>query len=364
MKIVLSAVTGTRGGPRTYAVALARELARLTPSDAHTLVADAPVDGAELPGVAQVRVPLPARALRPVCEAFLVPLAARRAGCDVFHGTKQTLPRLAPGATVVTIHDLAPHLLPETFPRAAGAWLRRSTASAARRADRVVAVSANTARDVHEHLGVPRERIAVVLNGVEDRFRVDDDPEGRAHVAARHGLPDAYLLCAGTIQPRKNVDVVLDAVDLLRARGRDVPPLVIAGRQGWMSDAVVARARDADHVLFRGDVADDDLPQLYAGALVMISPSSYEGFGLAVAEAMAAGTAVVAGAGSAVDEVVGDAGLRVPPRDAGAVADAIDALLTDGPRREALAAAGRARVARFTWEAAARGTRRAYVAVV
>ena len=162
------------------------------------------------------------------------------------------------------------------------------------------------------------------------------------------------------MQPRKNVDVVLDAMEALERRGRAAPPLVVAGRRGWMSEDVVRRAQASPRVRWLGEVPEEDLPALYAGARVFVSPSSYEGFGLAVAEAMAAGVAVVAGAGSACDEVVGDAGVLVPPRDVEAVAAAIDALLGDDARRRGLAAAGRARAAQFTWDATARGTRDAY----
>jgi glycosyltransferase involved in cell wall biosynthesis len=305
-------------------------------------------------------VPVPAKFARPLVDATLLPWKVRRGGYDVFHGTKQTLPAGLPGARVVTVHDLAPAIFPETFPRGAGAWLRRSTAAAVKRADITIADSETTARDLRDVLGAPASRVRVIPLGVEPRFFGPHDPERVAAVRAKHGLPQEYVASIGTIQPRKNLDVVLDAVDLLAARGRDAPPLVVAGRTGWMSDDVVRRAKSSPRVIHLGEVPEDDLPSLYAGARVFLSPSSYEGFGLAVAEAMAAGVAVVGGAGSASDEVVGDAGVLVPPRSVEALADAVESLLADDARRAALAAAGRARVARFTWEATARATRDVY----
>lgn len=364
MRIGVAAVTGTRGGPRTYALHLVRELAALPDGDAIVFFADEPGSVRGLANVREVGVPTPFRAARPVAEALVLPWRARRERLDVFHGTKQTLPRGVPGARVVTVHDLAPMILPETFPRGAGAWLRRSTAAAARRAHVIVAVSETTARDLRDRLGVAPERIVVVANGVEDRFRAPQTPERVAAVRGRLGLPERYLACVGTIQPRKNVDVVIDAVEALAKRGRDVPPVAVAGRTAWMSAAVVARARSSPHVRWLGEVADDDLPALLAGALAFVSPSSYEGFGLAVAEAMAAGTAVVAGSGSASEEVVGDAGVLVPPRDVAALAAAIDRLLSDDAGRARLAAAGKARCARYTWSATAAATRRAYVRAI
>ena len=251
-------------------------------------------------------------------------------------------------------------ILPETFPAGAGAWLRRSTAAAVHRADRVIAPSETTARDLREILNTPADRIRVTPEGVDARFRGPWDPGRLAATRAKYGLPAEYVACIGTIQPRKNVDVVLDAMDRLAAGGRAPPTLVLAGRAGWMSDHVIRRAKASPRVIHLGEVPDADLPHLYAGASLFVSPSSYEGFGLAVAEAMAAGVAVIAGSGSASDEVVGDAGLLVPPRDVDALAAAIDLLLGDDARRRSLAEAGRVRVAGFTWEAAARATRAVY----
>ncbi len=364
MRVAVHAVTGRRGGPRTYALALLRALIGLDGDDAFVLLSDQPVNADECAGATRISVPMPGgTAMRPIAEAIGLPLAARRARADVFHGTKQTLPRGLPCPGVVTVLDLAPHLFPETFSRAAGLYLRRSTESAVRRAARVIAISAHTAADVHEHLGVPQDRIDVVPLGVDPRFREPVEPSQVAAVRERLGVPERYLLSVGTIQPRKNVDVLLDAVDRLAAAGRDVPRLVLVGRTGWMSDDVVARAAASPHVLHIGEVSAEDLPVLLAGADVFLSPSSYEGFGLAVAEAMAAGTAVIAGGGSATDEVVGDAGRLVPPRDVAALADALDALLGDDAARSRLAASGREHVAQLTWRATAERTREVYRAV-
>ncbi len=360
MRIAIAAVTGTQGGPRTYAACLLRALVALGNGDDLTLLSDERDALPDVTGIRRVHVPVPAKSARPLIEALALPWEARRIRCDVFHGTKQTMPAGVPGARVVTVHDLAPMILPDTFARGAGAWLRRSTATAARRADLIVAVSETTARDLREILDVPAERIRVVAHGVEPKFLGPHDPGRVAAVRTKYGLPEQYVACIGTIQPRKNVDVVLDAMDVLARRGREAPPLVIAGRTGWMSEHVAARAKSSPRTFHLGEVPEEDLPPLYAGATLFLSPSSYEGFGLAVAEAMAAGVAVIAGSGSASDEVVGDAGVLVKPRDVDALADAVDRLLSDDGRRGAVAAAGRARIAPFTWEATARATRDVY----
>ena len=360
VRIGISAVTGTQGGPRTYALELLRALAAVSPGDEFVLLADDPGAAPTAANVSAARVPMPFKAARPLAEALVVPFLSWSRRLDVFHGTKQTLPRGIRCARVVSIHDLAPMLLPDTFPAGSGAWLRASTAAAAARADVVITGSETTARDLRDHLGVPAERIAVTPYGVEERFRVPIDEVTRREVRARLGLPDHYIACVGTIQPRKNVDVVLDAMELLAARGRKPPVLALAGRVGWMSDAVIARAKASPLVAWLGEIADSDLPPLLAGALLFVSPSSYEGFGLAVAEAMAAGAPVVGGSGSSLDEVVGDAGILVPPRDVGAVADAIDRLLQDERLRAATSASCRKKASAYTWQATAEATLGAY----
>lgn len=360
MKVAVAAVTGTRGGPRTYALALLRALAALDGPEEYVLLADQAVDPSESGGVRRLHVPMPGTAARPLMEALALPFLMRRAGADVYHGTKQSVPRGIPGGRLVSIHDLAPRLFPETFSAGAGFYLRRATGAAVKRAHRILTGSHTTARDLMEHLAVPEDKIDVVPYGVDDRFREPVSKERLDAVRARHGLPAEYLLCVGTIQPRKNVDILLDALEILQRAGRDLPPLVLAGRAAWMADEVVRRAQASPLVIHRGEVPNDDLPALYAGAMLFASPSSYEGFGLTWAEAMAAGTAVVAGRGSACDEVVGDAGILVEPRDATGLADALDHLLRDDAERRRLAEAGRERCRRFTWEATALGTRECY----
>ncbi len=361
MKVAFAAVTGRQGGARSYALSLLRALAALEGPEEYVLLSDTEVPEEERGGVRRVSVPMPGGTLaRPLAEALALPLLARRIGADVFHGTKQTLPAGLRCPRVVTVLDLAPHLFPHTFSRAAGIYLRHSTAAAVRRADHVLAISDTTARDVSSVLGVSPDRVTVVPLGVDPRMLRVVDPAEIDEVRRRHGLPERYVLTVGTLQPRKNVDVVLDAVERLADTGGDPPLYVVAGRVGWMVDDVIARLNASPLGRFLGSIPEADLLPLLAGATVFLSPSSYEGFGLAVAEAMAAGTAVIAGLGSASDDVVGAAGVRVEPRSVEAVADALDYLLRDDAERTRLAAAGRARVKIFTWERTARGTREVY----
>jgi glycosyltransferase involved in cell wall biosynthesis len=362
--VALGVVAGTVGGPRSYGLGLVRALAAEFPRDEWFVLTDRPADFDGIPLAGIERVPLPAKALRPAVEGALVPRMLRRLAPEVYHGTKHSLPPRAPCPCVATIHDLAFFVLPRTFPRASGLWLRAEARAAARRARLLAVPSGHTKKDVVAILEVDPDRVAVVPNGVAAEFRRPVPAAEVARVRRALGLPDRFVLCVGTLQPRKNPGVLLRAFASLRRSGAAAGVgLVFAGRKGWMAGPFLRALKKEGPALdarWIEELPDRDLPALLAAAEVFASPSSYEGFGLSTAEAMAVGPPVVAGDSSAVPEVVGDAGLLVPPGDEEALARALGRLLGDPAERRRLGEAGRRRAARFTWEAAARGMREVY----
>jgi glycosyltransferase involved in cell wall biosynthesis len=287
-------------------------------------------------------------------------------GVGLFHATEHLLPKLTRARSVFTLHDTAYLVFPEYHLPRNRIYLRTMMPRFLRGADRIIAVSENTRRDALRFYALDPEKIEVIPEGVEARFRPDVDREAISIVRHRYALPDRFILSVGTIEPRKNLGTLVDAYAALRPRHPEVG-LVLAGSRGWLYERFFAQLRSLgleDHVTFTGHVADGDMPALLAAAEVFAFPSEFEGFGLPPLEAMASGIPVVSSNAASLPEVVGDAGLLVPPRDVGEWVAAIARLLDDGPLRTELAARGVARARLFSWDTAADRTLEVYRSVM
>jgi alpha-1,3-rhamnosyl/mannosyltransferase len=274
-------------------------------------------------------------------------------GVDVFHACKLLNPPRRAKLTA-TLHDLTCWLMPETHSPANVLADREFAERILKRSHGLIAVSEVTRQDAVRILNIPPEKISVIHHGIADVF-FDVPPERASEVRSRYALERPYLLFVGTIEPRKNVDTLLDAYQSLAPSLRGEFDLVLAGPPGWAQAETMARLRPSSPgVRYLGYVAERDLPGLFAGAAAFVYPSLYEGFGFPVVQAMAAGTPVITSAVSALPEVSGGAALLIDPRSQAALGDAIACLLTSPSRREALAALGRANARRFSWPECAR----------
>ena len=295
-------------------------------------------------------------------EQAALPIELLRARADLLHALGFVSPFAWRGKSVVTVYDLSFLRYPEVYNRANRVYLSTFTPPSLRRADRVITISEDARRDVIELCGVAPERVTPILLAADESF-APASPDAVAAFRAAHGLPDRFVLYMGTLQPRKNVELLVRAYAMLRAQGSDDHALVLAGPRGWQYEPIFDLIRQLgieDSVKFPGFVPGHEQALWYSSATVFAFPSRYEGFGLPLLEAMACGTPVVSSNASSLPEVVGDAGLLVDPADAEGLCAALRHLLEDEARRTALAAAGRERAKLFSWRRMALETVQVY----
>ncbi|MDE3074656.1 MAG: glycosyltransferase family 4 protein [Chloroflexota bacterium] len=308
------------------------------------------------------RLPTSLPAVRIAWEQLLLPVIARGMGVDVLHCPVNVSPLLAPCPTALTIHDLTFLLFPDRFNWERQRYLAALTRASARRASRVMTDSEWTKRDVTRLLRVPPEKIQVVYPGLDETFFPRPAEELREFRRQRH-LPERFLLYLGTLEPRKNIELLVQAYSLLLKQGLRSCPLVIAGGKGWRFDRIfaeVARHGLTDQVLFPGYVDPADQPLWYGAATLFVYPSLYEGFGLPPLEAMACGTPVITSNASSLPEVVGRAGITVNPNSASDLAGAIAEVLGSQEKRDQMIQAGLRQAATFSWREAAQRTQQVY----
>ena len=272
----------------------------------------------------------------------LYPLGAR---VDIFHASHQLLHPPRNTRITATLYDMTCWLTPETHTAGNVAVAKTFAKRVLTRADGLIAISENTRVDSIRVLGLPPERIEVIYPGVAESFF--------GALATVRQKP--YILFVGTIEPRKNVAVLLDAYQQLAPSIKEEFDLVVAGSPGWGDPATLHRLQSGPPgVHYLGYVSEQDLPGLTAGATVFIYPSLYEGFGLPVAQSMAAGVPVITSNVSSLPEVGGDAALLVDPKSAAELSSALSRMLLSPDLRAELRANGLRRAEQYRWEVSAR----------
>lgn len=299
-------------------------------------------------------------------EQLTFPAACRREGADVAH-----VPYFAPPArsgvpTMVTIHDVIPLVLDEYRQGLAQQVYTRLVAWSAERADIVITDSHAAADDILRHTAVDADRLRVVPLAASPAYR----PQPREKIETliqRLNLPSRFLLYLGGFDPRKRVDILLQAFARLRQRMPEIK-LVIAGQTpqpggfGLDPRPLIANLRIERDVILTDWISEEDKPALYAGAELFLFPSVYEGFGLPVLEAISCGTPAIVCCAAAV-EVAGPGGIKVPGDDPDALAEAALDLLQDETQRKDLSRRGLEHAGRFSWARTARATRDIYAEV-
>jgi len=361
-------LTSPKTGVGHYTFELARELASLDAESYFELVYPSTSaritepDGVVLPSnlkVERVRV----GALGRHWWSAGLPRYISRQNFEVFHGTNYDVPLWRRCATVLTIHDLSLLLHPETHRVRSVNRARRRLPTMVRTADAIITPTESVRRELCQQLNAPPEKVFAIPEAARECFQPMEftDTEG---VRLRLGVGEEFLLAVGTIEPRKNLMVLLNAFEeVIRARPEGTLQLVIAGGSGWLSGPLLQAIKKSpvrDRILLTDYLQDDDLRALYASCLAFIYPSFYEGFGLPPLEAMACGAPVIVSKIPALAETTGEAAWHFDPQNMGELTTKILGLLGDENARQNLSVAGRHRAAEFSWKKTAQLTWKVY----
>ncbi len=354
------------GGIGTYVCELVRALVRVDSGNEYVLFSTerkGPTPIALAPNLTETLCP--AAMLDRRWEQFELPSLAEALALDVLHMTCFTTPIAKTCPVVATIHDVVFRVRPDLVRPALADYLDRWAGFAAHTADQVITCSHHSCREISRVYGISPQRITVINEAPGPQFRPADRSHAASRVHDRLGLDAGYVLYVGALEPKKNIDGLLDAFAQLLRNGR-VPPgmtLALVGGEGGMPydvDQAVRLRSLGESVRALGYVADEELPFLYRAAGVFVYPSFYEGFGLPPLEAMACGTPTVVSNATSLPEVVGDGALLADPEHPSEIAGAMEKVLLDPAFASALSARGRARAAQFSWEETARSTLQVY----
>jgi len=365
----VSAAVHSKAGLSRYASSLVRALDPLLGERLglfqNGLGARAPLEGFSDRTVGVPYGYKPWRAMVLASQGLCVRLIRHLPDAELFHATEHLLPTVGRVPTVLTVHDLIFQRYPQYHKRANYMYLRAAMPLFCRRASAVIAISDSTRRDLIELYGLPEDKITVIAEAAAPAF-TPQSPERIQDVRTRYGLPERYVLALGTLEPRKNLSRLIDASGPLIERGI-IDALVLVGARGWLVDEFdqhLASSRWRERVIQPGFVAEEDLPALYAGAVLTAQPSLYDGFGLPVLEAMASGCPVCSSSASSLPEVGGDASRYFDPHDVDDMADVLLQVAADDAVRQQMREAGLARARTFSWARTARETAALYEKVI
>ena len=364
MRIAIDASTiSTQGGPRTYVLGLIDALLRIDTANDYVVFYNDPVHMGRFPLAKELVLPGKSPLARLWREHVLLPLACRRERVDLLHCPKSAIPYFSPCPVVVTLHDLIPLKHPETEKFTAHMYWRLQIPIAAKRSSFIITDSEHARQEILDDFGCPAEKVKAIMLGFDPQMSMLRNSADGDGVRLKYGLPSEYLLYVGTIQPRKNIDTLIQVFYRLKCSGSFDHKLVIVGRKGWLYEQLFADIKKMgleSEIIFTGFVPDEDLPFIYGNARVFLYLSLFEGFGLPPLEAMACGVPVVTSNTTSLPEVVGDAGITVPPTDIDAVESALKRVLNDPVLAAKMRESGRCRAQLFSWDAAAQETLMVY----
>lgn len=302
------------------------------------------------------------RKISPVLKRF----ALKDSDNYLYHGTNFYLPPFA-GYSIATFHDISPFIHANFHPKSRNDMMKKEIELSLKRASRLIAVSENAKKEISSYFSWPEEQVDVTTLACSSQYY----PREKSDIGstlAKYGLEyQSYLLCVGTIEPRKNVDGLILAYGRLDQKIRKKYPLVLIGYRGWNNEnifSLIEKGTREGWVKYIGFVQDFDLPYIYSGAKLFVFPSHYEGFGLPALEAISSGVPIVSSNSSSIPEVVGDCAMMCNPNDIEELSILINIGIEDDSWRAGAIKKGLAQSIKFSWEKCAIETLASYGKVI
>lgn len=288
---------------------------------------------------------------------------ARKLKADVVHQPCFSVPIFGNFKKVVTIHDLIPIKFPKNLGFASRMFFTKFMPFTYRYADKIIAISESTKKDLVEILGIDEKKIRVIYEAASENFQVIDDMDKIVEIKKKYKITGPYILNVGTLEPRKNLELLVRVFASVIKDDSLEHRLVLVGKKGWGYEKLFKLIKDLnieDRVIWTDYVEDDDLPYIYNGASLFAFPSLYEGFGLPILEAMKCGVPVISSNTSSMPEIVSDAGILIDPKDEKKWVKEIGEVLNNDVVQVKLREKGLEQAKKFSWEKCARETLEVY----
>ncbi|EKQ50523.1 MULTISPECIES: glycosyltransferase family 1 protein [unclassified Clostridium] len=290
---------------------------------------------------------------------------------DIYHFFNFIVPPSIDGKVITTVYDMTYELYPETMDKRNLKRLKTDMQYSVERSDKIITISESSKKDIMKFLNIDESKIEVVYCGVDyDRFNKSYSEEEKLKIREKYNLPKDYILYMGTLEPRKNIESIIEAFEIFKREdglANEKVKLVIAGKKGWLFESIfnlVDKLNLKDEVIFTDYVDENDKPLIYNMASLFLFPSLYEGFGIPVLEAMASSVPVITSNVSSLPEVAGDAAILVAPKDIKSIAKYMNEILINEELKKDLVKKGHEQAKKFTWEASAQKVYNIYKEII
>lgn len=351
---------GPLDGIGRFSFEILRRLAAGSPDDRFTLLFDRKFDPRYLtsPNMQGKAVPPPTRLpfLMDIFFEVSLPIVLKNLRPDVFFSPDGWVSLSTKTPTVQVVHDLNFIHMPEHLPPMWRKYYLKKFPLFIRRADHIITVSEFSKRDLVDRLHVPEEKISVVYNDTAEGFRPAKDEAEVNRIRNAHANGNPYFLFVGLIHPRKNIVGLMEAFARFKKETGSEARLLVAGNKKWWTAELEKSYREHPYthaIRFTGRLSDEDLQEIYRGALALVFPSFFEGFGIPVLEAFKSGVPVITSGTTALPEVGGDAALYCDPGDAGSIAAQMEKIASDSTLRQTCINRGYAQARKFSWDTGA-----------